>query len=113
MAAAVLPLALAACSADQLCSTISPNHYDNCMEAQRQLRRPLHDNCPGQFPCGGQTMPVYEPPPPPYFPQVPVSIPEAAHIRVDPTGQFDGSAPGSNCPFIPLPGTNYCVVPMP
>ena len=78
---------------------------------------PLHDNCPGQFPCGGQAMPVFEPDPPPQFPQIHTWSPEPAPIMPpNYPAQFngmplDGSPQGrTGCPGIPLPGSNYCVV---
>lgn len=73
----------------------------------------LHDNCPGEFPCGGQAAaPVFDPVPLPQF--APVAAPdlEPMHVRVDQSGQFDGSAPRSNCPGIMLPGTNVCGIPV-
>lgn len=111
MAPAVLPLALAACSADQLCGAISPNHYDNCMEAQRLMRQPLHDNCPGQFPCGGRApFLVFEPEPLPQFAPVPQQSEFRPDLEIDPPPMVPGT---HGCPFVPLPGTNVCIVPMP
>jgi hypothetical protein len=72
----------------------------------------LHDNCPGQFPCGGGAMPVYEPD---YgamrAPQLPASDLEPVHLPIDPSGQFDGRR-ANGCPGISLAGTNNCLIPV-
>jgi len=89
MVAAVLPLALTGCGL--------------CLRGQPGCQPPLG---------GWQDVatPVYEPPPPPYFPQMPVSDFQLPHIDIDPSPMVTGTL---GCPFIPLPGTNVCVVPMP
>jgi hypothetical protein len=71
------------------------------------------DNCPGEFPCGGHAMPIFELEPLPRLPQMPVWSPDTAPIMPPDYGaQFRGPARLPGCEGgIPLPNTAYCIVP--
>ena len=71
----------------------------------------LVDNCPGEFPCGGRAMPIYEPD---YgamrAPQIEQSNYDIRLPHIDPDPSPMVTAP-RGCPGIPLPGTYDCLLP--